>query len=211
MDLARRLIARPASLAQGQARAGSTSNTGHITANSLSEHAQPGHSNQVQPINKIEEEIEHFVENFKKKSSVWDRTSRISIESGDSSGLPSSLQYSTDEFTDDSPDRTSYLFPGHVYRHKHRRKHWSTTNSTASDSELAGDENIMSSKYSEASAVSTGGKISIVIIILLYHPGFVFINLRGGVGRCWQCKPLKWSVPSCKWQMPLLIYLTPVK
>lgn len=166
MDLARRLIARPASLAQGQqTRGGSTSSSGHITANSLSEHVQPVHSNQAQPVNKIEEEIENFVENFKKKSSVWDRTSRISIESGDSSGLPSSLQYSTDEFTDDSPDRTSYLFPGHVYRHKHRRKHWSTTNSTNSDSELAGDENITSSKYSEASAVSTTGKAAILIIM----------------------------------------------
>ncbi|XP_076454206.1 guanine nucleotide exchange factor DBS-like isoform X2 [Babylonia areolata] len=52
---------------------------------------------------KIEDDIEHFVENFKQKSSLLDR--RPSSDSGDSSGWTSSVFSATDTPSTDSPDR----------------------------------------------------------------------------------------------------------
>ncbi|XP_070173801.1 uncharacterized protein [Littorina saxatilis] len=58
---------------------------------------------------KIEDEIEHFVENFKQKTSVLDR--RHSSDSGDSSGFTSSVFSATDTPSTDSPDRDGELLP----------------------------------------------------------------------------------------------------
>lgn len=79
---------------------------------------------------KIEEEIENFVENFKRNhpTQPLDRDA-ISLESGESSGLQSSLG-STDEYTDDSPEE----FPSHRYLLRafaaRNRKYSSTTNTS---------------------------------------------------------------------------------
>lgn len=62
------------------------------------------------PVAKIEQDIDDFLESFKRKSSILDR--RLSEESRDSLGIPtilSSSQYSTDDCTDDSPDRMYYM------------------------------------------------------------------------------------------------------
>ena len=58
---------------------------------------------------RIEDDIEHFVENFKQKSSVLDR--RPSSDSGDSSGWTSSVFSATDTPSTDSPDRDGELLP----------------------------------------------------------------------------------------------------
>ena len=58
---------------------------------------------------RIEDDIEHFVENFKQKSSVLDR--RLSSDSGDSSGWTSSVFSATDTPSTDSPDRDGELLP----------------------------------------------------------------------------------------------------
>ncbi|PVD18637.1 hypothetical protein C0Q70_21187 [Pomacea canaliculata] len=50
---------------------------------------------------KIEDDIQHFVENFKQKSSILDR--RLSSDSGDSSGWTSSVFSTTDTPSTDSP------------------------------------------------------------------------------------------------------------
>ena len=87
---------------------------------------------------KIEKEIETFVENFKKKGSVLDSPSlnrppsleSCSSSQSRSSRLSSSI-YSTDDFTDDSPEKTAYLMPEIVRRYRYC--------STTSDSDY-GDE-----------------------------------------------------------------------
>ena len=88
---------------------------------------------------KIEKEIETFVENFKKKGSVLDSPSlnrppsleSCSSSQSRSSRLSSSI-YSTDDFTDDSPEKTAYLMPEIVRRYRYC--------STTSDSDYGGDE-----------------------------------------------------------------------
>nr|KAG5697253.1 hypothetical protein BaRGS_031249 [Batillaria attramentaria] len=71
---------------------------------------EPRHShNPVFVHRKIEDDIEHFVENFKQKSSVLDR--RHSSDSGDSSGFTSSVFSTTDTPSTDSPDRDGELLP----------------------------------------------------------------------------------------------------
>ena len=88
---------------------------------------------------KIEKEIESFVENFKKKGSVLDSPSlnrppsleSCSSSQSRSSRLSSSI-YSTDDFTDESPEKTAYLMPEIVRRYRY-------CSTTTSDSDY-GDE-----------------------------------------------------------------------
>lgn len=68
---------------------------------------------------KIEDDIQHFVENFKQKSSILDR--RLSSDSGDSSGWTSSVFSTTDTPSTDSPDRDGELLP--VQEEDLRRHH----------------------------------------------------------------------------------------
>ncbi|KAL8567170.1 hypothetical protein ACOMHN_046580 [Nucella lapillus] len=58
---------------------------------------------------KIEDDIEHFVESFKQRSSILDR--RPSSDSGDSSGWTSSVFSATDTPSTDSPERDRELLP----------------------------------------------------------------------------------------------------
>ena len=75
---------------------------------------------------KIEKEIESFVENFKKKGSALDSPSlnrppsleSCSSSQSRSSRLSSSI-YSTDDFTDESPEKTAYLMPEIVRRYRY--------------------------------------------------------------------------------------------
>lgn len=88
------------------------------------------------PVSKVEHDIDEFLENFRRKSSTLDEPH--SVELCDSLGLPpashSSSQCSTDDFTDDSPDR-SYFLPPTTFVKGHRHQYSNTT----SESEWGAD------------------------------------------------------------------------
>ncbi|XP_062575742.1 guanine nucleotide exchange factor DBS-like isoform X1 [Saccostrea cucullata] len=77
---------------------------------------------------KVEHDIDEFLENFRRKSSTLDQP--LSSDIQDTLGLPprsySSSQCSTDECTDESPDR-SYFPPPSMFTKGHHRQHSSTT------------------------------------------------------------------------------------
>jgi len=79
---------------------------------------------------KIEQDIDDFLENFRRKSSILD----YSQSGSENVGVYSSSQYSTDDNTDDSPDRAYYLGIGHLPIRGHRRQ-YSNTTTTSGDSE----------------------------------------------------------------------------
>lgn len=102
----------------------------------------PGHQ-----VAKIEKQIDDFLENFKRKSSILDR--QTSEEYREYLGVPnlhqgySSSQGSTEDFTDDySPcnDRSYYLGNSSFHRtHKRQFSNTTTTTTGTSDSEWGPD------------------------------------------------------------------------
>lgn len=95
---------------------------------------------------KIEQDIDNFLENFRRKSSVLDDYNQAPVAQ-DTLGVAPSMysssqysgsQYSTDDTTDDSPDRAYYLGVGNAPpRAGHRRQYSNTT--TTSESEWGPD------------------------------------------------------------------------
>ncbi|XP_021347383.1 guanine nucleotide exchange factor DBS-like isoform X3 [Mizuhopecten yessoensis] len=91
---------------------------------------------------KIERDIDNFLENFRRKSSVLDDYNQAAggqvAPCMYSSSQYSGSQYSTDDTTDDSPDRAYYLGLGNAPpRAGHHRQHSNTT--TTSESEWGPD------------------------------------------------------------------------
>lgn len=98
-------------------------------------------------VSKVEHEIDEFLENFRRKSSTLDQPQ--STELCDSLRLPhtsySSSQCSTDECTDESPDR-AYFMPQKPFTKGHRHQHSNTTSESEwgpdCDEEISKEERI---------------------------------------------------------------------
>uniref|UniRef100_K1PGD3 Putative guanine nucleotide exchange factor MCF2L2 n=1 Tax=Magallana gigas TaxID=29159 RepID=K1PGD3_MAGGI len=98
-------------------------------------------------VSKVEHEIDEFLENFRRKSSTLDQPQ--STELCDSLGLPhasySSSQCSTDECTDESPDR-AYFMPQKPFVKGHRHQYSNTTSESEwgpdCDEEISKEERI---------------------------------------------------------------------
>lgn len=115
-------------------------------------------------VSKVEHEIDEFLENFRRKSSTLDQPQ--STELCDSLGLPhasySSSQCSTDECTDESPDR-AYFMPPKSFVKGHRHQYSNTTSESEwgpdYDEEMTKEEKIQQlnsrAPLSETEAVTT--------------------------------------------------------
>jgi hypothetical protein len=79
-------------------------------------------------VSKVEHDIDEFLENFRRKSSTLDQPAGTDIR--ETLGLPSagysSSQCSTDDCTDESPDR-SYFPPPSTFVKGHRHQYSNTT------------------------------------------------------------------------------------
>lgn len=110
-------------------------------------------------VSKVEHEIDEFLENFRRKSSTLDQPQ--STELCDSLGLPhasySSSQCSTDECTDESPDR-AYFMPQKPFVKGHRHQHSNTTSESEwgpdCDEEISKEE-IIQQLNSRAALIET--------------------------------------------------------
>lgn len=110
-------------------------------------------------VSKVEHEIDEFLENFRRKSSTLDQPQ--STELCDSLRLPhasySSSQCSTDECTDESPDR-AYFIPQKPFVKGHRHQYSNTTSESEwgpdCDEEISKEE-IIQQLNSRAALIET--------------------------------------------------------